>query len=166
VTRYNVAQVNIGRIRAELIEPVMAGFVNRLEEVNALADSSPGFVWRLIVNAGNATYLRPFDDPWMLLNMSVWESVEDLRRFVYETSHRELLRQRHAWFEKLTDVYAALWWVPVAHIPSVDEAKQRLAHLGKHGPTQFAFTFKTVVQPDEQFQQAIDWEAFLRCPAV
>jgi len=79
VTRYNIAQVNIGRIRAELIEPVMAGFVNRLEEVNALADSSPGFVWRLIVNAGNATYLRPFDDPWMLLNMSVWESVEDLR---------------------------------------------------------------------------------------
>lgn len=161
---YNIAQVNIGRIRAELEDPIMSGFVNRLDEINALADASPGFVWRLIVNDGNATYLRPFDDPWMLLNMSVWESVEDLRRFVYETSHSQLLRQRHAWFEKLADVYSALWWVPAGHIPSVDEAKQRLAHLEKHGPSQFAFTFKTVVQPDELFQKAIDWGAFRPCP--
>src|SRR3954471_19946143 len=107
MARYNIAQVNIGRIRAELDDPIMAGFVNRLDEINALADSSPGFVWRLIESQGNATYLRPFDDPWMLLNMSVWQSVEHLREFVYGTSHKELLRQRQAWFEKLTDVYAA-----------------------------------------------------------
>jgi hypothetical protein len=166
MARYNIAQVNVGRIRAELDDPLMAGFVNRLDEINALADSSPGFVWRLIESQGNATYLRPFDDPWMLLNMSVWDSVEHLRRFVYETSHKELLRQRHAWFDKLTYAYAALWWVPAGHIPSVDEAKQRLVYLEKHGPTQFAFTSKTVFQPDEEFQQGIDWDAFRPCPAV
>jgi hypothetical protein len=163
---YNIAQVNIGRIRAELDDPMMVGFVNRLDEINALADASPGFVWRLIANEGNATYLRPFDDPWMLLNMSVWDSVEHLRQFVFQTAHRELLRQRHAWFEKLSDVYAALWWVPSGHIPSVHEAKQRLQHLEKNGPTQFAFTFQTMFQPDEQFQQGIDWASFRPCPAV
>lgn len=113
MSRFNIAQVNIGRIVAELTDPVMAGFVNRLDEINALADASPGFVWRLIVNDGNATYLRPFEDQWMLLNMSVWETVEQLRHYVYQTAHVELLRQRHAWFEKLAGVYTALWWVPV-----------------------------------------------------
>ena len=166
MARFNIAQVNIGRIRAELDDPMMAGFVSRLGEINALADSSPGFVWRLIESQGNATYLRPFNDPWMLLNMSVWESVEDVRRFVYETSHKGLLRQRHAWFEKLTKVYAALWWVPVGHIPGIKEAKQRLAHLEKHGPMQFAFTFSRLCEPDEEFQQGIDWACFGPCPAV
>jgi Domain of unknown function (DUF3291) len=166
LAHYNIAQVNIGRIRAELNDPVMAGFVNRLEEINALADASPGFVWRLIVNDGNATYLRPFGDPRMLLNMSVWETVEELRNFVFQTAHKELLRQRHAWFEKLTEVYTALWWVPMGHIPSVDEAKRRLAHLEANGPTQFAFTFQSVFQPDEQFQLGIDWSSFRPCPAI
>jgi hypothetical protein len=150
---YHIAQVNIGRILAELSDPVMAGFVNRLDEINALADASPGFVWRLIVNDGNATYLQPFGDPRMLLNMSVWETVEQLRHFVYKTMHVELLRKRHAWFEKLAGVYMALWWVPVGHIPSVDEAKRRLAHLEAHGPTEFAFTFQSLVPPSEEFQQ-------------
>jgi len=166
MAQYNIAQVNIGRIRAELDDPVMAGFVNRLDEINALADSSPGFVWRLIESQGNATYLRPFDDPWMLLNMSVWDSVENLRQFVFGTSHKELLRRRHAWFEKLTDVYAALWWVPTGHSPGVDEARQRLAHLQKHGPTQFAFTFQKIFEPDEQFQREINWDSFKPCPAM
>jgi len=166
MARYNIAQVNIGRIRAELDDPIMAGFVNRLDEINALADSSPGFVWRLIESQGNATYLRPFDDPWMLLNMSVWESIEHLRQFVFGTSHKELLRQRHVWFEKLTNVYAALWWVPAGHVPGVDEATQRLAHLQEHGPTQFAFTFQKVFEPDEQFQRGINWDSFKPCPAM
>ena len=164
--QYNIAQVNIGRIRAELSDPVMAGFVNRLDEINALAESSPGFVWRLAGAENNATYLRPFEDAWMILNMSVWDSVEHLWQFVYQTSHRELLRQRHAWFEKLTNVYAALWWVPAAHFPSVDEAKQRLTHLEKNGPTQFAFTFQKLFEPDEEFQRRIDWASFRPCPAV
>ena len=163
---YHIAQVNIGRIRADLDDPVMAGFVNRLDELNALADGSPGFVWRLQTDAGNATYFRPFNDQRMLLNMSVWESVESLRHYVYQTAHRELLRERHAWFEKLEQVYMALWWVPIGHIPGIDEARRRIAHLEAHGPTQFAFTFKSIFEPDEEFQHAIDWSSFQPCPAT
>jgi Domain of unknown function (DUF3291) len=162
---YQIAQVNIGRIRAELDDPIMAGFVNRLEEINALADASPGFVWRLQTNEGNATYFRPYGDERTLLNMSVWRDVESLRHYVFQTAHRELLRQRHAWFEKFEGSYTALWWVPVGHIPGIDEAKRRVAHLDAHGPTQFAFTFKSVFDPDEEFQQGINWSSFQPCPA-
>ena len=166
MARYHIAQVNIGRIRAELNDPIMAGFVNRLDEINALADASPGFVWRLQTDEGNATYFRPFQDERMLLNMSVWEDVESLRKYVYHTVHRELLRERHAWFERFVGNYMALWWVPVGHRPGIDEAKRRLAHLEAHGPTQFAFTFKTVFEPDEEFQRGIDWGSFQPCPAT
>jgi hypothetical protein len=162
---YHIAQVNIGRIRAELEDPIMAGFVNRLDEINALADSSPGFVWRLQTDQGNATYFRPFGDERTLLNMSVWQDIASLRHYVYQTAHRELLRQRHAWFEKFESGYMALWWVPVGHSPGIDEAKQRLAHLDAHGPTQFAFTFHSIFEPDYEFQQSIDWSSFEPCPA-
>ena len=163
---FHIAQVNIGRIRADLDDPIMTSFVNRLDALNALADSSPGFVWRLQTDAGNATYFRPFNDQRMLLNMSVWESVESLRHYVYQTAHRELLRERHAWFEKLEQVYMALWWVPMGHIPGIDEARRRISHLEAHGPTQFAFTFKSIFEPDEEFQRAIDWSSFEPCPAA
>ncbi len=165
MSQFHIAQVNIGRIRAELNDPIMAGFVERLEEINSLADSAPGFVWRLQTSEGNATYLRPFADERTLLNMSVWGTVEALRHFVFKTAHVELLRQRHAWFEKFEGAYSALWWVPAGHIPGVDEAKQRIAHLDRNGPTQFAFTFNAVIQPDETFQQGIDWSAFRPCVA-
>lgn len=160
---YHIAQVNIGRIRAPLDSQTMAGFVNRLHEINALADNSPGFVWRLQTSEGNATYFRPYEDDRILLNMSVWSSVEALRDFVYRTAHAEFLRHRHEWFEKFAGAYLGLWWVPVGHIPGIDEAQKRLAHLDAHGPTQFAFTLKTVVPPDEAFQQAIDWASFKPC---
>jgi hypothetical protein len=163
---YHIAQVNIGRIRADLNDPIMAGFVNRLEEINALADASPGFVWRLQTNEGNATYFRPFGDERTLLNMSVWRDIESLRHYVYQTAHRELLRQRHAWFEKFEGSFMALWWVPVGHIPGIDEAKRRIAHLDVHGPTQFAFTFNSIFEPDDQFQHAIDWSSFQPCTAT
>jgi len=162
---FNIAQVNIGRIRAELDDPIMAGFVNRLDEINALADTSPGFVWRLKTEANNATYFRPYKDERTLLNMSVWKSIEELRHFVFQTAHVELLRQRQAWFEKFAGAYTALWWVPVGHVPGIDEAKRRLAHLETHGPTQFAFTFQAVFLPDEEFQKGIDWSSFEPCPA-
>lgn len=166
MANYHIAQVNIGRIRAELDDPIMAGFVNRLDEINALADASPGFVWRLKGGEGNATYLRPYADERTILNMSVWETVETLQHYVFKTAHVELLRQRQAWFEKFAGVYTTLWWVPAGHIPGIDEAKKRLEHLEAHGPSQFAFTFKTVHPPDEEFQQRIDWNAFLPCPAM
>jgi uncharacterized protein DUF3291 len=163
---YHIAEINIGRIRAELDEPIMAGFVNRLDEINALADASPGFVWRLQTTEGNATYFRPFHDERMLLNMSVWTDVESLRHYVYQTAHRELLRGRNAWFEKLEQVYTALWWVPMGHVPGIDEARRRLAHLEAHGPTQFAFNFKSIFEPDDEYQQGIDWASFRPCPAT
>ncbi len=166
MTRYHVAQVNIGRVRARIGDPLMAGFVARLDEINALADRSPGFVWRLQTSEGNATYFRPYDDDRILMNMSVWETIDALRHYVYQTVHAELLRQRHEWFEKFTGTYTALWWVPAGHRPGIDEARKRLAHLEKHGPTEFAFTFKTTFQPDEHFQQAIDWVSFQPCPAA
>ena len=166
MSQYQIAQVNIGRIRAELDDPIMAGFVNRLAEINALADSSPGLVWRLQTDEGNATYLRPYADERSILNMSVWETVEALRHYVFKTAHVEMLRKRQAWFEKFAGAYSALWWVPAGHIPGIDEAKRRIEHLESHGPTQFAFTFNQVFEPDEQFQQGIDWSPFRPCPAV
>jgi hypothetical protein len=165
--KYHIAQVNIGRVKAPIGDPIMAGFVARLDEINALADCSPGFVWRLQTSEGNATYFRPFpEDDRILMNMSVWESVESLRHYVYKTVHAELLRRREAWFEKFSGSYMCLWWVPAGHLPGIDEATKRLAHLDKHGPTQFAFTFKTTFPPDEQFQRAIDWSSFRPCPAA
>jgi hypothetical protein len=167
MAQYHIAQVNIGRVKAPVEDPIMAGFVARLDEINALAERSPGFVWRLQTSEGNATYFRPYpEDDRILINMSVWETIESLRHYVYQTAHAELLRQRQAWFEKFTGSYTALWWVPAGHRPGMDEATKRLAHLEKHGPTQFAFTFKATFDPDEQFQKAIDWSSFQPCPAV
>ncbi|KAA6459021.1 DUF3291 domain-containing protein [Acidobacteria bacterium AB60] len=166
MNKYHIAQVNIGRIRAELDDPVMAGFMQRLDEINALADAAPGFVWRLDTGEGNATYLRPFADPRILLNMSVWTDVESLRDYVYKSTHRELLRQRHAWFEKLESAYAALWWVPAGHLPGIDEAKSRIDHLDRNGATQFAFTFQRVFPVNDEFQRGIDWSSFQPCPAL
>jgi hypothetical protein len=166
VTTLQIAQVNIARMKAALEDPVMAGFVARLEEINALADRSPGFVWRLQTDSGNATYLRPYDDDRILFNMSVWESVEALKRYVYYTAHVEVFRQRQAWFEKFAGAYMALWWIPKGHTPGIDEAKQRLAHLEAHGPTAFAFTFKHAFPADEQFARNTDWSSFKPCPAT
>lgn len=157
----------MGRIKAPLDSEVMKGFMLRLDEINALADRSPGFVWRLQTSAGNATYFRPYpEDDGILLNMSVWESIETLKDYVYKTAHKQLLQHRHEWFEKFSGVYLALWWVPAGHIPSIDEAKKRIAHLNAHGPTQFAFNFKTTFEADDEFQRSIDWSSFIPCPAT
>jgi hypothetical protein len=141
MTDLHLAQINIARMKAPLDDPRMAGFVARLDDVNALADRSPGFVWRLQTPAGNATDLRPFPDARLIVNMSVWESLEHLRQYVYRTGHADVLRQRQAWFEKLATPTTALWWVPAGQRPSVDEGQRRLAHLEAEGPTPFAFTF-------------------------
>lgn len=149
MTAFQLAQVNIVRVKAPLDDPLMAGFVARLDEINTLADRSAGFIWRLQTPEGNATYVRPYDDERILVNMSVWETVEHLRQYVYRSTHAELLRQRHTWSDKLDGAYIALWWVPIGHRPSVDEAKQRLAHLDSNGPTPFAFTFRHTFLADE-----------------
>ena len=166
MSNYHIAQINIARMVAPLDSPVMAGFVSRLEEINALADNAPGFVWRLQTPEGDATYLRPFDDDQIIVNMSVWESVEHFKEDVYKSAHAELLRQRHDWFQQhVKDVYFAMWWVPAGHIPGIDEAKKRLKHLEEHGPSQFAFTVRTIQPPDEGFLTSFDWSMFISCPA-
>ena len=140
----HLAQINIGRIKAPLEDPSMHGFVSRLAELNALADGSDGFVWRMKDDQGDGnTYLRPCDDDRMIVNMSVWASVEQLRAYTYDTAHAAMLKQRRDWFEKIDRVILALWWIPVGHVPTIDEAKERLASLEANGPTPFAFTFKT-----------------------
>jgi uncharacterized protein DUF3291 len=164
MTKYNIAQVNIARMRASLEDPIMAGFVARLDEINAVADRSPGFVWRLQTDAGNATYLRPYDDDRILFNFSMWESVEALKSYVYKSAHAELLRQRREWFEQFAGAFMAMWWVPRGHIPGIDEAKKRLAHLEANGPSQFAFTFKNVFPPDAEYIDNFDWSMFEPCP--
>jgi heme-degrading monooxygenase HmoA len=138
----HLAQVNIARMRAPLTESVMAGFVARIEALNALADGSPGFVWRLQGSEGDATYLRPYDDDRLLFNLSVWETLERLKQYVYGSVHVEVMKQRHSWFDTMTVAYLALWWVPIGHVPSVEEAKERLEALRITGPTPFSFTFK------------------------
>ena len=143
----HIAQVNIARMHAPLDDPVMAGFVARLAEINALADRSPGFVWRLQTEEGDATYLRPYDDDRVLFNLSVWETIEHLKEYVYKTAHGEVMRQRRQWFEKFGGMYMALWWVEAGHIPSVAEAKQRLEYLRENGETAHAFTFKRTFLP-------------------
>jgi hypothetical protein len=139
----HLAQVNIASVKGPLESPTMAGFMERLDEINALADGSPGFVWRLQNGAGNATYARPYEDDRIIVNLSVWENVDLLQAFVYRSAHAQLLRQRQDWFTRFEGVYAALWWVPDGHRPSIGEAKERLAYLEQHGPTPVAFTFKT-----------------------
>jgi hypothetical protein len=145
----HLAQVNIARGRAPLDHASMAEFVRRIDEINALAEGSPGFVWRLATPAGNALYIRPYDDDRILFNLSVWQSVEALHQFVYRTAHSELFANRHQWFERFGGATSALWWIPAGHIPDVAEAKQRLALLDQNGPTAQAFTFKTRFPPQD-----------------
>lgn len=141
-TNFHLAQVNIARMLAPLDDPIMAGFVARLDDLNALADGSPGFVWRLKGDENNATYLRPYDDDRIIFNMSVWETIEHLRQYAYRTQHADVMRQRKAWFSKFGGAYMALWWVEAGHIPSISEAKERLAYLDANGESPTAFTFK------------------------
>lgn len=144
---YHLAQLNIGRVRAPLTDPVMADFVNNLDAINALAEDSAGFVWRLKGDGNDATSLRPFDDEQIIVNMSVWENVESLRHYVYRSAHTDFLRRRKEWFDKMDELIVVLWWVPAGHTPTVAEAKARLLHLREHGDTVHAFGFKNVIAP-------------------
>ena len=121
---------------APLDSPQMADFMAALEPVNALGDGSPGFVWRLQTDDGDATSYRVLGDEWMIVNLTVWESVEALSDFAYRSDHKDVMRRRREWFEKMVEPYLALWWVPAGHIPTVEEAEERLLHLRAHGPTE------------------------------
>jgi len=129
-------------MKADIDDPIMKGFVDNLEGVNAIADNSPGFVWRLETDEGDATDLRVFEDNMLLVNMSVWESIDDLKKFVYESFHLEILKRKKEWFDKFDGVYQVMWWLKAGSLPDVDEARARLAYLQENGASEFAFNFQ------------------------
>ena len=149
---YVLAQVNIGRLREPLDSPLLADFVAALDPVNAAADAAPGFIWRMQTEDGNATAVRAFEwdadgSAGVLVNMSVWESVEALAAYVYSDTHRQVLRRRREWFQRMPVAYTALWWIPRGHVPTTHEAEDRVRHLRLHGPTARAFTLKEHFPP-------------------
>ncbi len=141
MSAYHLAQLNIAWMKAPLESPEMADFVANLERINALAEGSLGYVWRLQDEAGDATTIRPFGDE-VLVNMSVWQDVQSLSDYVYKSAHTEMLKRRREWFERVEQMHQVLWWVPAGHRPSVAEAAERLAYLREHGATAQAFTFR------------------------
>jgi hypothetical protein len=145
---WQLAQVNIGRLRAPVDHPMIKDFVDNLDAVNAIAEASPGFVWRLTGDGNDATDLQPYENPLIAINMSVWTDIPSLGAFVYRGDHVKIMRRRKEWFEHM-DLFQVLWWVPAGHRPTIDEAKSRLALLGQHGPTPDAFTFKVPFPPPQ-----------------
>jgi len=144
---HDLAQVNLGRIVAPLDDTRLQGFVDGLEPLNAVADAAPGFVWRLQDDDGDATSFRLFDDDLLLINLSVWASVDALRAFVYRSDHVEYLRRRRDWFQPMSEAFLALWWVPAGTVPTPREAVDRVEHLRAHGPSAEAFTFRELFPP-------------------
>jgi len=142
MTDYHLAEINVGRLHAPIDDPMIDDFRNNLDRINALADSQPGFVWRLKGDGNNATDIQPRpDDPLFAINMSVWTDIDSLAGYVYRTAHREFMRRRREWFEAM-ETYMCLWWVPVGHTPTVEEGMAKLALFEAHGPTAEAFSFK------------------------
>jgi hypothetical protein len=139
---WHIAQLNVSRPLAPLTSPKLAEFVGQLAEINALAEASPGFVWRLQSDSGNATDIQVASDPELITNLTVWRTVEQLFDFAFRTAHTKVMVRRREWFERPTVAMVVLWWVPAGEIPTLDDAVARLAHLRAHGPTPHAFTFK------------------------
>ncbi len=148
MSHYHLAQLNIGALKAPLNSPMLRDFVENLDQINALADASPGFIWRLTTDEGNATALRPLGED-IIINMSVWQDVDSLHHYVYASGHGGFMRRRREWFERMADAYMVLWWVEADHHPSVQEALTRLELLKQHGPTQAAFTFRQMYPAPE-----------------
>ncbi len=148
---WHLAQVNVGRLRAPIDDPMIAEFKGALDRINALADEAPGFVWRLQGDGGNATDIHPVeDDELVAINMSVWESIEALGDYVYRSDHTGFMRRRREWFEKYATAYLALWWVPAGHTPTIAEAFERLDVIAHDGPSPFAFTFRRPFPPPSE----------------
>ena len=149
VTDWHIAQMNVGNLLYTQDDPRVAGFMSALDEINALADGSPGFVWRLQSDSGNATDIQVSDDPSFIVNMSVWTDVESLFAFVYKTAHRGVMAKRRQWFAPPTDAYQVLWWIEAGRLPTVEEGLERLAYLNEHGPSAHAFGFKQSFPPPD-----------------
>jgi len=149
---WQLAQVNIGRLREPLDHPQLAAFVEALDPVNAAAERATGFVWRLKTEEGNATSVKAFtwdagESAGVIINMSVWTDVEHLTAFVLGDLHRAILRRRREFFQRMAEAYLACWWAPEGHRPSTGEAEERVLYLRSHGPTPFAFTLRQHFPP-------------------
>lgn len=142
MSNFHLAQINVARMRAPIDDPSMAEFVANLPTINALAEQSSGFVWRLQSDGGDATSIKVYEDEMIIVNLTVWENSESLRTYVYKSDHYRFLRDRKRWFEKFDGPYYAMWWIPAGHIPTTDEGKERLEHLRAHGDSEYAFSFK------------------------
>jgi hypothetical protein len=156
--------LNIAVVKEPLESPSMADFVANLDRINALAESSPGFVWRLQTEEGDATALRPMGEN-VLVNMSVWRDVGSLNQYVYTSAHVEIMRRRKEWFERMSEAFLALWWVPQGHRPTVAEAIERLEHLRQHGPSPKAFTFRNAFLPPDAEKPSTPFVFDNECPA-
>ena len=139
---YDIAQLNVARAVAPLDSPTLAPFMERLDEINLIAEQSPGFRWRLQGESGNATDLRVGDDPLVIVNLTTWETVDDLFAFTYRTDHKTVFARRFDWFERWDGPSTVLWWQPARTTPDLEDAFGRLAFLAERGPTAAAFTFK------------------------
>lgn len=139
---YHLAEINIATMLAPMDSEIMAGFVARLDEINALADAAPGFVWRLQSEDGDAMSIRVYDNEFIIVNMSVWESIDALYEYAYKSDHVEVFRQRRDWFEKMSTPILAMWWIPTGTFPTPEDGKAKLEYMEKHGVTPLAFTFK------------------------
>jgi Domain of unknown function (DUF3291) len=145
---WHIAQLNIANMLGKNInDPIMAEFVAQLDSINALAEQSSGFVWRLKSDAGNATDYNPYHDERIIVNFSVWENADSLKKFVYKSAHTAVMKDRKKWFENFGKAYYVVWHIPAGYIPSLDEAVERLAWLQQNGPTDYAFDFKNIFQP-------------------
>lgn len=160
---FQLAQLNIATMKAPLESPSMADFVANLDRINALAEASPGFLWRLRDEDGDATAIRPFGEQ-ILVNMSVWRDAGALSDYAFRSDHVEIMRRRREWFENMAEASAVLWWVPAGHLPTVVEAAERLAMLRELGPTPLAFTFRVAFPPPGMAPQA-RVESEDACPA-
>ncbi|MBL8131058.1 MAG: DUF3291 domain-containing protein [Anaerolineae bacterium] len=151
-----LAELNIARLVAPMDDPQIADFRNGLETINRLAESSPGFVWRLKDDSGNATNIHVYDDPLLIVNLTAWETVDDLFRYTYSSDHVDFFRRRAEWFSRLSTPSFVLWWQPIDQMPpSLDEAKARLDHLTAQGATPHAFTFKKRFTVEEAVQYTL-----------
>ncbi|MEH0712632.1 DUF3291 domain-containing protein [Vibrio owensii] len=138
-----LAQLNIALSKYPLDAPEIKDFVDNLDLVNGIAEQSEGFVWRLKDESGDATSIKLFDDPNMIVNMSVWDNVDALKNFMFRTHHRDFMRRKGEWFHRLAEDTYVLWWVDDNHQPTPEEALERLKYLRENGDTPYAFTFKT-----------------------
>ena len=153
---WQLAQINVGHLAAPRGDPQVAGFFAELDRINALADASPGFVWRLKDESGNATNITPAADPLFIVNMSVWDDADALFAYVYRSAHTPVMARRRDYFTRFEGAYQALWWIPAGTIPTVDEGLSRLWRLDRYGPTAKAFTFKARFPAPDQAGPPID----------